>query len=367
MWFLGFSTSSRRSYLIAGAITLVIVLTIILRKWVVYLESQDDKSLEDQSDQKCKEIAPQTISCKIKNYSIRTYSLEELKVATSDFRIRVGVGATSYVYLAELGDGRFGAVKRVMEERGGSQKMFLDEVSVLLRISHPNLVCLMGFCLEKGEQLLLLEYVPRNSLFDRMHTHQGQSAGILSWSDRLSIALDIAYALDYLHSVADPPVIHRDIKSSNVLLIDDSHAKLADFGLCKLGNDPQTAHTPIAVKGSLGYVDTSYLQTGIVSPKSDVYSFGVLLLELITGLRSLQGSFTLAEWTQECRKNCDDVEMLVKMVDPKLNGKVNVEQLRVLVEVANLALASNSETRPDMAHIAYRILTCIGIKDQLPV
>lgn len=78
-----------------------------------------------------------------------------------------------------------------------------------------------------------------------MHTHQGQSAGILSWSNRLGIALDIAYELDYLHSVADPPVIHRDIKSSSVLLIDDSHAKLADFGLCKLGNDPQTAHTPI--------------------------------------------------------------------------------------------------------------------------
>ncbi|XP_073131804.1 probable receptor-like protein kinase At1g49730 [Henckelia pumila] len=370
MWFHGFS---RRSYLIAGAIILVIVFTIIiLRKWVVYLESgDDDKSSNevlDQSDDHkyCKEFTPQII----KNYSIRTYSLEELKVATSDFRIRVGVGATSYVYLAELGDGRFGAVKRVMEERGGSQKMFLDEVSVLLRISHPNLVCLMGFCLEKGEQLLLLEYVPRNSLFDRMHTHQGQSGSILSWSDRLSIALDIAYALDYLHSVADPPVIHRDIKSSNVLLIDDSHAKLADFGLCKLGNDPQAAHTPIAVKGSLGYVDTNYLNTGIVSPKSDVYSFGVLLLELITGLRSLQGSFTLAEWTQECRKNCDDVEMLVKMLDPKLKGNVNVEQLRALVQVANLALASNSETRPDMAHVAYRISTCIGIKDQageLPV
>ncbi|XP_073275521.1 probable receptor-like protein kinase At1g49730 [Primulina huaijiensis] len=369
MWFLGFSTSSRRSYLIAGAITLVIVLTIILRKWVVYLESRDDKSSNDvagKSDQKCKDqITQQIISCKIKNYSIRTYSLEELKVATSDFRTRVGVGATSYVYLAELGDGRFGAVKRVMQERGGSQKMFLDEVSVLLRISHPNLVCLMGFCLEKGEQLLLLEYVPRNSLFDRMHTHQGQSSGILSWSNRLSIALDIAYALDYLHSVADPPVIHRDIKSSNVLLIDDSRAKLADFGLCKLGNDPQTAHTPIAVKGSLGYVDTNYLNTGIVSPKSDVYSFGVLLLELITGLRSLQGSFTLAEWTHECRKNCDhDVEMLMKMMDPKLKGNVDAEQLRVLVEVANLALASNSETRPDMAHIAYRISTCIGIKDR---
>ncbi|KAI3468510.1 hypothetical protein Pfo_025173 [Paulownia fortunei] len=375
MWFLGFSTSSRRSYLIIGAITLVIILTIILRKWAVYLEShQDDKSSnkvadQSESDQKSKDT-PQA-NCKITRRSssaIRTYALEELKVATSDFRIRIGVGGTSYVYLAELGDGRFGAVKRVMEERGGSQKMFLDEVSVLLRISHPNLVGLMGFCLEKGEQLLLLEYVPNKSLFDRMHTSQGQATGTLSWSNRLSIALDVAYALDYLHAVADPPVIHRDVKSSNILLINDDHAKLADFGLCKLGNDAQSANTPIAVKGSLGYVDTNYLNNGIVSPKSDVYSYGVLLLELITGLRSLQGSFTLAEWTEECRKS-DNVEAVVGMLDPKLKGDVNIEQLRVLVDVANLALLGNSEARPDMTQIAYRISNCMEIQPQpeLPV
>ncbi|KAK6158562.1 hypothetical protein DH2020_005876 [Rehmannia glutinosa] len=309
MWFLGFSTSSRRSYLIIGAITLVIILTIILRKWAVYLEShQDDKSSNkvahqtEPDDQNSKDTPPANSKINHRSTSsIRTYSLEELKIATCDFRIRIGVGATSYVYLAELGDGRFGAVKRVMEERGGSQKMFLDEVSVLLRISHPNLVGLMGFCLEKGEQLLLLEYVPNKSLFDRMHTIQGQSTGSLSWSSRLSIALDIAYALDYLHSVADPPL-------------------------------------------------------------------RVLLLELITGLRSLQGSFTLAEWTEEYRMS-DSVEGLFGILDPKLKSDVNVEQLRVLVDVANLALLGNSEARPDMTHIAYRISSCmeIGPQTELPV
>ncbi|KAL2489822.1 Protein kinase superfamily protein [Forsythia ovata] len=356
MWFLGFSTANSRSYWIIGAIILVIILTIILRKLAVYLASQDDKSSDEEDDQ-CLDI-DQTNKIEARNdcmisscpsSAIRTYALDELKVATNDFRIRIGVGATSYVYLAELGDGKFGAVKRVMEERGGSQKMFLDEVSVLLRIRHPNLVGLMGFCLEKGEQLLLLEYVPNKSLFDRMHTFQGQSSGILSW-------------------LADPAVIHRDIKSSNILLIDDNHAKLADFGLCKLGNDAQSAHTPTAVRGSLGYVDTNYLNTGIVSPKSDVYSYGVLLLELITGLRSVQGSFTLPEWTEDCRKS-DNVEVLVGMLDPKLNGDVNLEQLRVLIDIANLALLANSEARPDMTQIAYRIYSCMEIQPQpeLPV
>lgn len=209
-----------------------------------------------------------------------------------------------------------------------------------------------------GEQLLLLEYVPNKSLFDRMHTHHGQSSGILSWSNRLNIALDIARALDYLHSQADPPIIHRDVKSSNILLIDNNHAKLADFGLCKLGYDKPGSQSPTTIKGSFGYVDTNYLKTGLVSPKSDVYSYGVLLLELITGLKSIQGSVTLAEWTDECRTT-DDVEVLAKLLDPKLNGNANLEQLKVLIDIANLALLDNSEERPEMNFIINRILCCM--------
>lgn len=198
-----------------------------------------------------------------------------------------------------------------------------------------------------------------------MHKYHGQSSVTLSWSNRLNIALDVARALDYLHSVADPPVIHRDVKSSNILLINDDHAKLADFGLCKLGNDIVSATTPTKIKGSLGYVDTYYLNTGLVSPKSDVYSFGVLLLELITGLKSLQGSMTLAEWTEECRKN-ENVEVLIGMLDPKLNGNVDIEQLRVLVDVANSALLENSEARPNMTHIVYRISSCMESHQPIP-
>ena len=201
-----------------------------------------------------------------------------------------------------------------------------------------------------------------------MHTYQGQCSGILSWSNRLNIALDIARALDYLHCVADPPVIHRDIKSSNILLIDDDHAKLADFGLCKLGSDAQSAYTPTAIKGSLGYVDTYYLNTGIVSPKCDVYSFGVLLLELITGLKSVQGSTTLAEWTEDCRRT-ENLDDLMGLLDPKLRGDVNQKQLRVLFDVANQALLQNFEARPDMAQIVYRISSCMEPQSQpeLPV
>ncbi|OMO93682.1 hypothetical protein COLO4_16750 [Corchorus olitorius] len=382
MWFFGFTTR-RRHLLVMGAIVLVIFVTMMLKKLAIYLEAQaingtkcrDDLHKEsadgnnymnhhhniDIHHQYHHQVSRKSCSFCCSNINgalIRTYALQELKMATANFRIRIGVGATSFVYLAELGDGKFGAVKRVMEERGGTKKIFLDEVSVLLRISHPNLVGLLGFCLEKGEQLLLLEYVANKSLFERMHTYHGQSSGILTWSNRLSIALDIARALHYLHSQADPPIIHRDVKSSNILLIDNNHAKLADFGLCKLGYDKPNIASPTPIKGSLGYVDTNYLKTGLVSTKSDVYSFGVLLLELITGLKSTQGSATLAEWTAECRKN-DDVEVLAKLLDPKLKGDANLEQLKVLIDLANASLLENSQGRPDMSHIVDRILTCM--------
>lgn len=146
MWFLGFSTASARSFMIIGAILVVILFTILLRKLVVYIDSRENSRGSEKPQDGLKDAC--SVSCAA---VIRTYALKELKCATRNFRVRIGIGATSYVYLAELGDGRFGAVKRVMEERGGSKKMFLDEVSVLLRISHPNLVGLLGFCLEAGK------------------------------------------------------------------------------------------------------------------------------------------------------------------------------------------------------------------------
>ncbi|KAF6170213.1 hypothetical protein GIB67_038746 [Kingdonia uniflora] len=310
---------------------------------------------------------PGHIGINICGENTRTFALEEVKFATKDFGIRIGVGATSYVYLAVFGDGRLGAVKRVMVDRGGSRKMFLHEASVLMRISHPNLVGLMGICFERGEQLLLLEYVPNKSLFDRMHTHRGQSSGILSWSKRLNIALDIAHALDYLHSHADPPIIHRDVKSSNILLTETDHAKLGDFGFCKLGNNGHVqGRSP--VKGSYGYTDTNYLRTGQVCYKLDIYSFGVLLLELITGLKALIGSATLAEWTEKPRKN-ETLGVYYGMLDPKLNGDANADQLQTLMEIANMCLLENSESRPTMSQIINRLVYCMEpqLQPELPV
>jgi hypothetical protein len=160
MWLFGFSTKHPRNMWIIGAISLVILVITALRRYFMHL---DHKKTSDDGDHRCstavqvtgRVVEQEAVVTKWCPGVIRTYALEELKMATRDFRIRIGVGATSFVYLADLGDGRFGAVKRVMEDRGGSKKIFLDEVSVLLRISHPNLARLMGFCLEKGMPNLL--------------------------------------------------------------------------------------------------------------------------------------------------------------------------------------------------------------------
>lgn len=152
-----FVKTNPRHFWIVGAVIVVIIFTILLRRWAVFLESNkvEKQSLEIHGDTKySKDTSSSSSSSKSSKRrsccSIRTYGLEEMKVATKEFKIQIGVGATSFVYLAQLCDGKLGAVKRVLEERGGSQKMFLDEVSVLLRISHPNLVALLGFCLEQG-------------------------------------------------------------------------------------------------------------------------------------------------------------------------------------------------------------------------
>lgn len=139
----------------------------ILKKFAVYLELQAQATKcggrDHQQQQPSRKSCTSCCSGNVGGVIIRTYALEELRMATSDFRIRIGVGATSFVYLAELGDGKFGAVKRVMEDRGGSKKIFLDEVSVLLRISHPNLVGLLGFCLEKGDPTFFITLTQSNS------------------------------------------------------------------------------------------------------------------------------------------------------------------------------------------------------------
>ncbi|KAF8719933.1 hypothetical protein HU200_024699 [Digitaria exilis] len=212
--------------------------------------------------------------------SARFFTLEELKLCTNDFREINVIGAGGYgrVYRGKLLDGQLVAIKRSKEGSMQGGLEFKTEIELLSRVHHKNLVGLVGFCFEKGEKMLVYEFIPNGTLSETLYGMKGIQ---LDWSRRLKIALDSARGLAYLHDHANPPIIHRDVKSTNILLDEKMTAKVADFGLSLLVSDSEEGQLCTNVKGTLGYLDPEYYMTQQLTAKSDVYSFGVVLLELI--------------------------------------------------------------------------------------
>ncbi|KAH9326229.1 hypothetical protein KI387_006407 [Taxus chinensis] len=289
----------------------------------------------------------------------------EVLKATDNFTNKVGEGEFRVVYRANLEGNLIGDVKRATKRGINNQQIFKEELSVLLRLNHPNLVNLIGLCFEKGEQILVFEFVPNGSLYGRLHKPSGHSSGPLSWASRMNIAFQIAVALQYLHEQAEPPVLHHDVKSANVLLVDDNHAKLTDFGLSKLGHrDNQAALAPL--KGSYGYTDPQYIRTGKPTMKSDVYSFGVLLLEIITGLKAVQDFQTLAQWSEDYRLS-QDMQVVMTLIDSTLNQEqTDLDELKMIIGIVNACLKERGEYRPSMREIVRALTQKVPIR-ALPV
>lgn len=213
---------------------------------------------------------------------------------------------------------------------------------------HPNLVDLIGLCSDPDNQMIVFEYVPNGTLSSRLHENQGVGRP-LSWAARKEIARQVAGALRHLHEEANPPIIHRDVKSKNVLLENDLSAKLADFGIAKLGpkNNRSTGATP---RGTFGYMDPQCFSEHKCSTKSDVYSFGVLLLELITGSKALSGSEALVIRTRTDRLSTD-TNTIMKIVDQSLPDCNNRNELLEMIGIANRCLHLERGDRPSMAEV----------------
>ncbi|KAL6658753.1 hypothetical protein ACP70R_002793 [Stipagrostis hirtigluma subsp. patula] len=230
------------------------------------------------------------------------FTLKELSRLTGGFaeEAKIGSGSFGSVYRAKLPDGREVAIKRA--ERGGgsgarrrrrfdAERAFRAELRLLSRVNHRNLVQLLGFCEERGERILVFEFMPHGALHD--HLHGGAGAGgysplFASWEARLRVALDAARGVEYLHCYAVPPIIHRDVKPSNILLDGEWTAKVSDFGLSLAsGGAAQAACSTSATAGTVGYIDPEYYRLQELTERSDVYSFGVVLLELVTGRKAI--------------------------------------------------------------------------------
>ncbi|CAA3025876.1 probable serine threonine- kinase PBL26 [Olea europaea subsp. europaea] len=221
-----------------------------------------------------------------------TFTFKELAVATKNFRpeCMLGEGGFGRVYKGYLEKtGQIVAVKQL--DRNGLQgnREFLVEVLMLSLLHHQNLVNLIGYCADGEQRLLVYEYMQLGSLEDHLlDLPPGRTP--LSWLTRMKIALNAAKGLEYLHDKANPPVIYRDLKSSNILLDKDFNAKLSDFGLAKLGPVGDKSYVSTRVMGTYGYCAPEYQRTGQLTLKSDVYSFGVVFLELITGRRAIDNT-----------------------------------------------------------------------------
>ncbi|GAV77368.1 Pkinase domain-containing protein/LRR_1 domain-containing protein [Cephalotus follicularis] len=286
----------------------------------------------------------------------RNFSFEELKKCTQNFSEANEIGSGGYgkVYRGTLPSGQLIAIKRAQQESMQGALEFKTEIELLSRVHHKNVVSLVGFCYGRGEEMLIYEYVPNGSLKDCL---SGKSGIRLDWTRRLKVTLGAARGLAYLHELADPPIIHRDIKSNNILLDERLNAKVSDFGLSKpMGDNEkgQVTHITTQVKGTMGYLDPEYYMTQQLTEKSDVYSFGVLMLELITARRPIERGKYIVREVRMAMDKTKDLYNLHEIVDPVIVLGV-LKGFEKFMDIAMRCLEESGVDRPTMGEVVKEI------------
>ncbi|KAK9277481.1 hypothetical protein L1049_007025 [Liquidambar formosana] len=282
------------------------------------------------------------------------FTYEELVVATNGFSDQnlLGEGGFGSVYKGYLPDGREVAVKQLKIGGGQGEREFKSEVEIISRIHHRHLVSLVGYCISENQRLLVYDYVPNNTLYFHLH---GQGRPVMDWATRVKIAAGAARGIAYLHEDCHPRIIHRDIKSSNILLDNNFEARVSDFGLAKLALDAHT-HITTRVMGTFGYMAPEYASSGKLTEKSDVYSFGVVLLELITGRKPVDasqplGDESLVEWARPLLSHALDIEDFEGLADPRLEKNYVESEMFRMIEAAAACVRHSAAKRPRMGQV----------------
>ncbi|XP_020102842.1 protein STRUBBELIG-RECEPTOR FAMILY 8 [Ananas comosus] len=289
-----------------------------------------------------------------------SYTVASLQIATNSFSqdCLVGEGSLGRVYRAEFPNGKVLAVKKIDSAALSLQEEdnFLEVVSNISRLRHQNIVSLVGYCVEHGQRLLIYDYTGNGTLHDMLHFGDDGSKN-LTWNTRVKIALGTARALEYLHEVCLPSVVHKNFKSANILLDEELNPRLSDCGLAAL--TPNTERQVSAeIVGSFGYSSPEFAMSGVYTIKSDVYSFGVVMLELLTGRKPLDSSRTRSEQSlvSWAIPQLHDIDALAKMVDPALNGMYPVKSLSRFADIIALCVQPEPEFRPPMSEVVQQLV-----------
>ncbi|XP_004249535.1 probable serine/threonine-protein kinase PBL11 [Solanum lycopersicum] len=299
----------------------------------------------------------------LQSSNLRSFTFNELRSATRNFRPDsvVGEGGFGSVFkgwvdehtlaASKPGTGIVIAVKKLNQEGWQGHREWLAEINYLGQLHHPNLVNLIGYCLEEDHRLLVYEFMPKGSMENHLF-RRGSYYQPLSWSLRMKVALGAARGLAFLHN-AETKVIYRDFKTSNILLDSDYNAKLSDFGLARDGPVGDQSHVSTRVMGTYGYAAPEYLSTGHLTAKSDVYSFGVVLLEILSGKKAIDknrpmGEHSLVDWA---KPYLTSKRRVFRVLDARLEGQYSLSHALKVAILSLQCISMDPKSRPTMDEV----------------
>ncbi|XP_055810439.1 probable LRR receptor-like serine/threonine-protein kinase At1g67720 isoform X2 [Solanum dulcamara] len=361
------SNHSTRSKVILGASIGGLVIILVLFAISIFFLCHFRTKVSHQKGESMRTSAKPPTACSIARggslmdegvaYYIPLSVIEE---ATENFSTKIGKGSFGPVYYGRLRDGKEVAVKTMADSSSHGTKQFATEVALLSRIHHRNLVPLIGYYEDDQQRMLVYEYMHNGTLRD--HITESTDKKHLDWLARLNIAEDAAKGLEYLHTGCNPSIIHRDVKTSNILLDINMRAKVSDFGLSRQAEEDLT-HVSSVARGTVGYLDPEYYANQQLTEKSDVYSFGVVLLELISGRKPFSteeygAEWSIVHWARSLIRKGD----VISIMDPALVGHVKVESVWRIAEVAIQCVERHGTSRPRMHEILSAIQDAIKIE-----